>query len=86
VTNTPDVLTEATADIAFALLLSVSRRIVEGDDFVRRGEFNGWKPDLLLGKDLFGKHWEYTDLVELERQLQEGLKVSEWILSLPMKM
>uniref|UniRef100_A0A7C3NFY4 D-glycerate dehydrogenase n=1 Tax=candidate division WOR-3 bacterium TaxID=2052148 RepID=A0A7C3NFY4_UNCW3 len=55
VTNTPDVLTEATADIAFALLLSVSRRIVEGDDFVRRGEFNGWKPDLLLGKDLFGK-------------------------------
>lgn len=55
VTNTPDVLTEATADVAFALLLSVTRRIVESDEFVRRGEFKGWKPDLLLGKDLFGK-------------------------------
>lgn len=55
VTNTPDVLTEATADIAFALLLAVSRRIVEGDTLVRNGEFKGWKPDLLLGKDLFGK-------------------------------
>lgn len=55
VSNTPDVLTEATADIAFALLLAVTRRIVEGDNFVRRGEFKGWKPDLLLGKDLFGK-------------------------------
>ncbi|HAF07508.1 MAG: D-glycerate dehydrogenase [bacterium] len=55
VTNTPDVLTEATADVAFALLLSVTRRIVESDEFVRKGEFKGWKPDLLLGKDLFGK-------------------------------
>ncbi|MEO0288210.1 MAG: D-glycerate dehydrogenase [candidate division WOR-3 bacterium] len=55
VTNTPDVLTEATADIAFALLLAVTRRIVEGDNLVRKGEFKGWKPDLLLGKDLFGK-------------------------------
>ncbi len=55
VTNTPGVLTEATADIAFALILSVARRIVEADSFVREGNFVGWKPKLFLGYDLFGK-------------------------------
>ncbi|MEJ5258071.1 MAG: D-glycerate dehydrogenase [Fervidobacterium sp.] len=55
VTNTPGVLTEATADIAFALLLTVARRIVESDKFVREGKFTGWKPKLFLGYDLFGK-------------------------------
>ncbi len=49
VTNTPDVLTDATADITIALLLAVSRRIIEGDRFVRRGDFVGWKPLLLIG-------------------------------------
>ncbi|PKN56272.1 MAG: D-glycerate dehydrogenase [Deltaproteobacteria bacterium HGW-Deltaproteobacteria-14] len=55
VTNTPDVLTESTADLAFALLFAVSRRVVEGDRLVRRGEFRGWHPGLLLGHDLHGK-------------------------------
>ncbi|ODN31171.1 2-hydroxyacid dehydrogenase [Fervidobacterium thailandense] len=55
VTNTPGVLTEATADIAFALILAVARRIVEADRFVREGKFVGWKPKLFLGYDLFGK-------------------------------
>lgn len=55
VTNTPGVLTEATADIAFALVLAVARRIVEADRFVREGKFVGWKPKLFLGYDLFGK-------------------------------
>lgn len=55
VTNTPGVLTEATADIAFALILAVARRIVEADKFVRQGEFVGWKPKLFLGYDLYGK-------------------------------
>lgn len=55
VTNTPDVLTEATADLAWALLLAVSRRIVEGDRFVRQGRFKGWRPLLLLGSDVTGK-------------------------------
>ncbi len=54
VCNTPDVLTNATADLAFALLLAVSRRIVEADAFVRSGRFHGWEPDLLLGRDLYG--------------------------------
>ncbi|HOJ83570.1 MAG: D-glycerate dehydrogenase [Dethiobacteria bacterium] len=55
VTNTPGVLTEATADLTWALLLAVARRIVEGDRFVREGKFNGWAPLLLVGGDLYGK-------------------------------
>ncbi len=55
VTNTPDVLTEATADLAWALILAVTRRLLEGDALVRRGEFRGWEPSLLLGTGLQGK-------------------------------
>jgi glyoxylate reductase len=55
VTNTPDVLTEATADLAWALILGVARRVQEGDRMVRRGAFKGWRPSLLLGMDLRGK-------------------------------
>ncbi|BCW94268.1 MAG: D-glycerate dehydrogenase [Thermoanaerobaculum sp.] len=55
VTNTPDVLTDATADLTMALLLAVTRRVVEGDRFVREGRFTGWTPDLLLGRGLTGK-------------------------------
>ena len=52
VTNTPGVLTAATADLAIALMLAVSRRIVEGDEFVRAGKFEGWGPGVMLGVDL----------------------------------
>src|SRR5207244_8693537 len=55
VTNTPGVLTEATADLAFALLLAVARRVVESDRFLREGRFKGWKADLLLGSDVYGQ-------------------------------
>ena len=55
VTNTPNVLTDATADMTMALLLSLVRRIVEGDRLVRTGGFKGWEPQLLLGSDLKGK-------------------------------
>lgn len=55
VTNTPNVLTDATADMTLALLLALARRIVEGDRLVRSGEFSGWEPELLLGSDLKGK-------------------------------
>ncbi len=54
VTNTPGVLTEATANLAFALLLAAARRLREGDDLVRRGEFPGWTPTTLLGASVFG--------------------------------
>jgi len=55
VTNTPDVLTEATADFAFGLLLATARRICEGDRLVRLGGFRGWKPGLLVGTAVHGK-------------------------------
>src|SRR5262245_21137209 len=55
VTNTPNVLTDATADLTLALLLALTRRIVEGDRMVRSGSFAGWDPQLLLGSDLKGK-------------------------------
>jgi len=55
VTNTPNVLTDATADLTMALLLALARRVVEGDRMVRAGGFAGWAPDLLLGFDLKGK-------------------------------
>ena len=55
VTNTPNVLTETTAELAFALMLAVARRVAEGDRLVRAGEFRGWHPGVLLGRDLYGK-------------------------------
>ena len=55
VTNTPGVLTDATADLAWALLFSVSRRIAESDKYIREGKFKGWGPMLFLGRDITGK-------------------------------
>lgn len=54
-TNTPGVLTDATAAITWALLFSVARRIVEGDRMTRAGKFKGWEPQMLLGMDIMGK-------------------------------
>jgi lactate dehydrogenase-like 2-hydroxyacid dehydrogenase len=53
-TNTPDVLNEATADHAWALLLAAARRVVEGDRFVRAGSWERWEFELLMGADLHG--------------------------------
>jgi len=55
VTNTPDVLTEATANLTWALILAVTRRIVEADAFTRAGKFTGWDFDMLLGSGITGK-------------------------------
>ncbi len=55
VSNTPDVLTDTTAEMAWALVFAVSRRIVEGDKFTRNGSFKGWAPMLLLGQDITTK-------------------------------
>src|SRR5258705_7014724 len=52
VTNTPDVLTDTTADFAFALLMAGARRVVEGHQFVHSGQWNKWSIDLLLGQDV----------------------------------
>jgi glyoxylate reductase len=55
ITNTPGVLDDATADLAWTLLMSVSRRIVEADKFTREGKFMGWGPMVFLGRDITGK-------------------------------
>ncbi len=55
VSNTPGVLTEATSDMAWALLFSVARRMVEGDKLTRSGKFKGWSPMLMLGQDISNK-------------------------------
>jgi glyoxylate reductase len=55
VSNTPGVLTEATADLAFSLILGAARRIAEGDRMVREGRFNFWAPFHFLGRDVSGK-------------------------------
>jgi glyoxylate reductase len=55
VTNTPDVLTETTADFAWALLMATARRVVEADRYARSGQWKAWKWDLLWGADVHGK-------------------------------
>jgi glyoxylate reductase len=55
VTNTPDILTDATADFTMALILAVTRRLGEGERLIRRGEWKGWALDQLLGMQLGGK-------------------------------
>jgi len=55
VTNTPDVLTDATADLTWALILALARRLREGERMLRAGEFRGWAPTMLLGRELRGR-------------------------------
>lgn len=52
--HTPDVLTDATADFAWTLLMAAARRIVEAERFVRAGQWQTWEPDLLLGSNITG--------------------------------
>lgn len=55
VTHTPGVLTDATADLAMTLILSVARRVREGEQLLRDGRFHGWSPTMLLGMELSGR-------------------------------
>lgn len=66
-TNTPDVLTEATADLAWGLILSIMRRIAEGDRLVRRGGWKGWTLDFMLGSDPRGKQLGIVGLGRIGR-------------------
>ena len=54
VTNTPGVLTETTADLTFALLMAAARRVVEGSEFLRSGEWGAWSLMQMTGQDIFG--------------------------------
>ncbi len=55
VTNTPDILTETTADLTFGMILAIARRFPEAQEFVKRHKFRGWAPTLLLGTDVHHK-------------------------------
>ena len=54
VTNTPGVLTETTADLTFALLMTAARRVTEASDFLRSGQWGAWSPMQLTGQDIYG--------------------------------
>ena len=55
VCNTPGILTQSTAELAWALLFAIARRIPESDNFMREGKFTGWQPLLMLGGDISGQ-------------------------------
>jgi glyoxylate reductase len=67
VTNTPDVLTEATADFTWGLILAVTRRIAEGERLLRRGDWTGWALDFMLGTELRGKQLGIVGLGRIGR-------------------
>ncbi|MFZ7112325.1 MAG: 2-hydroxyacid dehydrogenase [Desulfatiglandales bacterium] len=74
VSNTPDVLTSATADIAFALILAVARRVVEGDKRTRAGEFRFWAPLVFLGREVSGKTLGIIGLGRIGRAVAKRAK------------
>ncbi|MCG2718698.1 MAG: D-glycerate dehydrogenase [Nanoarchaeota archaeon] len=74
VTNTPGVLTETTADLAFILLCSIARRIVEADKFARAGKYKGWAPMLLLGNDVHGKKLGIIGLGRIGHEIAKRAK------------
>jgi glyoxylate reductase len=83
VTNTPGVLTEATADLAWALILSVSRRIVEADRYVRTGQWDGWAPTQFLGTDVCGRTLGIVGMGRIgqaaaRRAIGFGMRVVYW--------
>src|SRR5262245_31908111 len=85
-TNTPDVLTEATANMAMTLILAVTRRIVEGDRLVRRGDWKGFSLDFMIGSDIKDKQLGIVGLgrigrVVAEKAAQFGMKIAYHNLS-----
>ncbi|MEE2746438.1 MAG: D-glycerate dehydrogenase [Pseudomonadota bacterium] len=69
VSNTPDVLTEDTADLAMALILMASRRLGEGERLIRSGGWAGWAPTQLMGQSLFGKRLGIIGMGRIGRAL-----------------
>ena len=67
VTNTPDVLTESVADLTWAMILGVTRRLAEGERLLRRGAWKGWALDFMLGMDLRGKQLGLVGLGRIGR-------------------
>jgi glyoxylate reductase len=81
--HTPGVLTETTADLAFALLLATARRVVEADRYVRDGRWGAWAPDLLLGRDVHGATLGLVGMGAIGRAVARrargfGMRVLAW--------
>lgn len=74
VTNTPGVLTEATADLAFGLLLASARRMGEGERLVRSGRWTGWEPMQMLGADVSGATLGLLGLGRIGRAMAQRAK------------
>ncbi|NVM29318.1 MAG: D-glycerate dehydrogenase [Candidatus Helarchaeota archaeon] len=79
IAHTPDVLTESTADLAWALLLTTARRVVEGDQLTRSEQWTGWEPTFMLGTDV---HRKIIGIIGLGRI---GLAVAKRALAFNMK-
>jgi lactate dehydrogenase-like 2-hydroxyacid dehydrogenase len=69
VTNTPEVLTDATADLAMALLLSVARRVGEGERHLRSASWSGWRPTHMMGTQITGKTLGLLGLGRIGREV-----------------
>ena len=83
VTHTPEVLTEATADLTWALILAVARRLLEGDRIARSGEWEGWHPRQLLGMELTGATLTILGMGRIgeavaRRGLAFGMRIAYW--------
>jgi glyoxylate reductase len=83
VSNTPDVLTDATAELTWALILAVSRRVGEGERLVRAGRWTGWEPTQLLGTGLAGKLLGIAGAGRIGREVGRragvfGMRVAYW--------
>jgi glyoxylate reductase len=73
-TNTPDVLTNATAELAVALMLAAGRRVAETDGVLRRGEWTGWEPEQFLGRELAGATVGLVGFGRIGRRVAELLR------------
>jgi len=83
VTNTPGVLTETSADTAFALLMATARKITKGSRLARSGQWRGWEPTQLLGTDVYGSHIGIVGLGRIGRAMAKraagfNMKISYW--------